>query len=70
MNIKLKLPEGYLEEEERCGYTISAERKSMGGRYGLLAELDRVMQKASFTVSGNGRYVTWGGPSSGVYSVG
>lgn len=46
MNIKLKLPEGYLEEEERCGYTISAEMKKVWAvELDLLAELDRVCKK-------------------------
>lgn len=46
MNIKLKLPEGYLEEEERCGYTISKEMKKVWAvELDLLAELDSVCKK-------------------------
>lgn len=46
MNIKLELPEGYLAEEERCGYTISTEMKKVWAvELDLLAELDRVCKK-------------------------
>ena len=44
--IKIALPEGFLEEEVRCGYTVSAEMKKLWAvELDLLAEFDRVCRK-------------------------
>ncbi|USF26730.1 hypothetical protein N510_001662 [Firmicutes bacterium ASF500] len=44
--IKIELPEGFLEEEVRCGYTISPEMKKLWAvELDLLAEFDRVCGK-------------------------
>lgn len=44
--IKLKLPDNFLDEEERCGYLISTEKKALWAvELDLLAELDRVCKK-------------------------
>lgn len=41
--IKLKLPDGFLEEEVRCGYTVTAETKKLWAvELDLLNELDKV----------------------------
>ncbi len=41
--IKLKLPDGFLEEEVRCGYTVTAEAKKLWAvELDLLNELDKV----------------------------
>ena len=46
MNIKLELPIGFLEEEERCGYVISKEMKKIWAvELDLFAEFDRVCRK-------------------------
>ena len=46
MNIKLKLPDGFLEEEVRCGYKISHEMKKVWAvELDLFAEFDRVCKK-------------------------
>ena len=43
MNIKLSLPEGFLEEEVRCDYTVSKEMKKVWAvELDLLAEFQRV----------------------------
>ena len=46
MNIKLKLPESFFNEEERCGYVVSQKMKKVWAvELDLLAELDRVCRK-------------------------
>ena len=41
--IKLNLPEGFLEEEVRCGYTVTTDCKKLWAvELDLLAEFDRV----------------------------
>lgn len=46
MEIKLQLPEDFLEEEIRCGYTVTSEMKKVWAvELDLLTELDRVCQK-------------------------
>ena len=48
--IKIDLPEGFLEEEVRCGYTVSAEIKKLWAvELDLLAEFDRVCRKNNLT---------------------
>ncbi len=45
VELKVTLPEGFLEEETRCDYTISKEMKECWAvQMDLLAELDRVCQ--------------------------
>lgn len=44
--IKIDLPEGFLKEEIRCGYTVSTETKKLWAvELDLLAEFDRVCRK-------------------------
>ncbi len=44
--IKITLPDGFLETEVRCGYTVSAEMKKVWAvELDLLAEFDRVCKK-------------------------
>ncbi len=46
MDIKIKLPERYLEEEERCGYTVTSKMKKVWAvELDLLAELERICKK-------------------------
>lgn len=48
--IKIELPEGFLDEEVRCGYTVSAEMKKLWAvELDLLAEFDRVCKKHGLT---------------------
>ena len=48
--IKIDLPDGFLEEEVRCGYTVSAEMKKLWAvELDLLAEFDRVCSKHGLT---------------------
>ena len=48
--IKIELPEGFLEEEVRCGYTVSVEMKKLWAvELDLLAEFDRVCRKHGLT---------------------
>lgn len=48
--IKLELPDGFLDEEVRCGYTVSAEMKKLWAvELDLLAEFDRVCKKHGLT---------------------
>ena len=48
--IKLQLPEGFLDEEERCGYTISSDMKTLWAvELDLLNELQRVCEKHGLT---------------------
>ena len=51
VNLKIKLPEGYLDEEVREGYTVTAEQKKIWAvLLDLLAELNRVCDKHGLTV--------------------
>lgn len=53
--IKIELPEGFLEEEVRCGYTVSSEIKKLWAvELDLLAEFDRVCKKNSLTYFADG----------------
>lgn len=53
--IKLDLPEGFLEEEVRCGYTVAAECKKLWAvELDLLAEFDRVCKKHGLTYFADG----------------
>ena len=46
--IKIALPEGFLEEEVRCGYTVSVEMKKLWAvELDLLAEFDRVCRRTA-----------------------
>lgn len=48
--IQIELPEGFLDEEVRCGYTVSAEMKKLWAvELDLLAEFDRVCRKHGLT---------------------
>lgn len=53
--IKIELPEGFLKEEIRCGYTVTAECKKLWAvELDLLAEFDRVCRKHGFTYFADG----------------
>jgi lipopolysaccharide cholinephosphotransferase len=53
--IKIALPEGFLEEEVRCGYTVSVEMKKLWAvELDLLAEFDRVCRKHGLTYFADG----------------
>ena len=44
--IKIELPDGFLDEEVRCGYTVSAEMKKLWAvELDLLVEFDRVCRE-------------------------
>lgn len=46
VNLKIKLPDGFLDEEIRCDYTISSEMKKVWAvELDLLVEFDRVCKK-------------------------
>ena len=46
VDLKIKIPEGFLEEEERCGYIVSKQMKEVWAvLLDLLAEFDRVCRK-------------------------
>lgn len=46
VDLKIQLPEGFLDEEERCGYVVSHEmKKAWAVMLDLLAEYDRVCKK-------------------------
>lgn len=48
--IKIELPNGFLDEEVRCGYTVSAEMKKLWAvELDLMAEFDRVCKKNGLT---------------------
>lgn len=48
--IQIELPDGFLDEEVRCGYTVSAEMKKLWAvELDLLAEFDRVCRKHGLT---------------------
>ncbi len=53
--IKIELPDGFLEEEVRCGYTVSAEMKKLWAvELDLLVEFDRVCKKHGLTYFADG----------------
>ena len=53
--IKIDLPDGFLEEEVRCGYTVSREMKAVWAvELDLLAEFDRVCKKYGITYFASG----------------
>ncbi len=53
--IKLNLPEGFLEEEVRCGYTVTTDCKKLWAvELDLLAEFDRVCKKHGLTYFADG----------------
>lgn len=53
--IKIELPEGFLNEELRCGYTVSAEMKKLWAvELDLLAEFDRVCGENHLTYFADG----------------
>ncbi len=55
IDIKLKLPPGFLEEEERDGYTVSKKMKEIWAiELDLLAELDRVCRKLNIPYTASG----------------
>lgn len=46
VDLKIKLPEGFLDEEVRCGYLVTSEMKKVWAvMLDLLVEFDRVCQK-------------------------
>lgn len=46
VDLRIELPSGFLEEEVRCGYTVSAEMKKLWAvELDLLAETDRICRK-------------------------
>lgn len=48
--IKIELPDGFLDEEVRCGYTVSTEMKKLWAvELDLLVEFDRVCKKNNLT---------------------
>ena len=50
VNLKIELPEHFLEEEERCGYVIPTETKQLWAvELDLLAEFDRVCREHGIT---------------------
>lgn len=59
-NLKIQLPEGFLDEEERCGHLVTAEMKQAWAvMLDLLAEFDRVCKKHNI------RYFASGGTMLG-----
>lgn len=53
--IKIALPDGFLEEEVRCGYTVTTEYKKLWAvELDLLAEFDRVCKKHGLTYFADG----------------
>lgn len=53
--IKIELPEGFLEEEIRCGHTVTTENKKLWAvELDLLAEFDRVCKKHGLTYFADG----------------
>lgn len=56
VNLKVDIPEGFLDEEVRCGYTISSKMKEVWAvQLDLFAEFDRVCRKYDI------KYVASGG---------
>ena len=55
VNLNIKLPAGFLDEEVRCGYTVTREMKEVWAvELDLLAELLRVCQKYEIQVFADG----------------
>lgn len=55
VDLKLKIPDGFLEEEVRWGYTVSRKMKEVWAvELDLLAELDRVCKKYGITYIASG----------------
>ena len=55
VNLKIQLPEGFLNEEVRCGYVVTHEmKKAWAVMLDLLAELDRVCKKNNIKYYANG----------------
>ena len=51
VDLKIELPEGYLNEEVRDGFTVTEERKKIWAvELDLLAELNRVCEQYGLTV--------------------
>lgn len=70
VDLKIKLPESFFEEEERCGYVTSREMKELWAvELDLLCEFDRVCKKLGIqyfldggTLLGavrDGRFIPW-----------
>lgn len=55
VDLKITLPEGFLDEEERCGYTVTHKMKEVWAvELDLLAEFQRVCKKYGLAYSGSG----------------
>lgn len=55
VNLKIKLPEGFLDEEERCGYIVSSKMKEVWAvELDLLSEFQRVAIKHNIKYIANG----------------
>lgn len=55
MNIQLKLPQGYLDEEVRCGYTVTHEMKKVWAvLLDLWMQIDRICKKYGIPYYGVG----------------
>lgn len=55
VDLKIKLPEGFLDEEVRCGYTVTREMKEVWAvELDLLAELLRVCEKHHIRIFASG----------------
>lgn len=55
VKLNIKLPDGFLEEEVRCGYLVTHEmKKAWAVMLDLLAEFDRVCKKYGLQYQGNG----------------
>lgn len=49
-NVHLQVPEGFLEDEERCGYFVSSKMKKVWAvQMDMLCELDRICEKYGLT---------------------
>ena len=60
VNLKIDIPESFLEEETRCGYTVPKKLKEVWAvELDLLAEFDRVCKKHNI------KYITSGGTMLG-----
>lgn len=52
VNLKINLPPHFLDEEIRCGFTVSKELKEVWAvELDLLAEFDRVCKKIKYNTS-------------------
>ncbi len=55
VDLKLNIPDSFLEEEERCGYTISQQMKEVWAvQLDLFAEFDRVCRKHNIVYIASG----------------